>query len=113
MDILPELVPPPSRSPSPELLSSDDEGVPPVVPASLRSHPYYLPPLPPKHTYLRTPVCCLTASAPKLAGYLSTNPPSDSTAEESGASVSGEEVEDFWSSSGLVKAPARDYGGYT
>lgn len=57
IDIVPQLVPPPSRSPSPELLSSDDEGTPAVIPATLRAHPYYLPPLPPKHTYLRTPVC--------------------------------------------------------
>ncbi|TFY65109.1 hypothetical protein EVJ58_g2172 [Rhodofomes roseus] len=60
-----ELLPPPSRSPSPELLASDDEDAAPVIPASLRQLPWsdrYLPALPPKHTYLRTPV-----SPPKKA----------------------------------------------
>jgi len=56
------LLPPPSRSPSPELLLSDDEDAPPVVPLTLRALPTFLPALPPKHTYLRTP-----ASAPKKA----------------------------------------------
>ncbi|KAI0751431.1 hypothetical protein C8Q80DRAFT_1268666 [Daedaleopsis nitida] len=50
------LLPPTSRSPSPELLSSDDEGVAPTVPMTLRPLPHYVPPLPPKHTYLRTPI---------------------------------------------------------
>jgi len=60
-----DLVPPPSRSPSPELLPSDDEDTPPVIPTTLRQLPWnerYLPALPPKHTYLRTPV-----SPPKKA----------------------------------------------
>ncbi|KAF9222033.1 hypothetical protein BS17DRAFT_709961 [Gyrodon lividus] len=47
---------------SPELLPSDDEGVPPVIPTTLRSLPSYFPPLPPTHTYLKTP-----ASPPKKA----------------------------------------------
>ncbi|OCB84445.1 hypothetical protein A7U60_g8431 [Sanghuangporus baumii] len=51
-----ELVPPERRSSSPELLASDDENTPPVVPQTLRSLPPHFPPLPPKHTYLRTPV---------------------------------------------------------
>ncbi|KAI0722973.1 hypothetical protein C8Q76DRAFT_380608 [Earliella scabrosa] len=50
------LQPPPPRSPSPELLSSDDEGVPPTIPMTLRPLPHYVPALPPKHTYLRTPI---------------------------------------------------------
>lgn len=50
------MLPPPSRSPSPELLSSDDENAPPAIPMTLRPLPHYVPPLPPKHTYLRTPV---------------------------------------------------------
>ncbi|KIJ70492.1 hypothetical protein HYDPIDRAFT_77784 [Hydnomerulius pinastri MD-312] len=54
--------PPPPRERSPELLPSDDEGAPPVIPTTLRSLPSYLPPLPPKHTYLKTP-----ASPPKKA----------------------------------------------
>ena len=49
------LVPPPSRSPSPELLPSDDEDQP-LIPMTLRGHLQYMPRLPPKHTYLRTPV---------------------------------------------------------
>ncbi|KAF4574747.1 hypothetical protein EYR36_006097 [Pleurotus pulmonarius] len=56
----PTLISPPSRSPSPELLPSDDEQ--PPVPGTLRSLPTYFPSLPPKHTYLRTP-----ASPPKKA----------------------------------------------
>jgi len=50
-----EIVPPASRSPSPELLDSDDESTP-TVPATLRGVPHYIPALPPKHTYLRTPL---------------------------------------------------------
>ena len=45
----------PERPPS-ELLSSDDEGATPVVPSTLRTIPHFYPALPPKHTYLRTPV---------------------------------------------------------
>ncbi|KAH7916773.1 hypothetical protein BJ138DRAFT_12151 [Hygrophoropsis aurantiaca] len=61
---VPELIflPPPPRQPSPELLPSDDEGAPPVVPVTLRVLPPQFPALPPKHTYLRTP-----ASPPKKA----------------------------------------------
>ncbi|KAI0742140.1 hypothetical protein BC629DRAFT_1563979 [Irpex lacteus] len=74
MDIVSQLVPPPSRSPSPELLSSDDEGAPAVIPATLRSHPYYLPPLPPKHTYLRTPIAPpKKAALPSLEKKLKTS----------------------------------------
>ena len=36
--------------------SDDEEQQHPAVPTTLRSLPHYLPPLPPKHTYLRTPV---------------------------------------------------------
>ncbi|THH33828.1 hypothetical protein EUX98_g374 [Antrodiella citrinella] len=55
---------PPPRTPSPELLPSDDEDSLPVVPATLRvlPHNFYLPALPPKHTYLHTPI-----SPPKKA----------------------------------------------
>ncbi|KAF8897316.1 hypothetical protein BD779DRAFT_1490171 [Infundibulicybe gibba] len=59
---VPTLIPPPSRSPSPELLSSDDEDVMPIIPITLRGLSSHLPALPPKHTYLRTPV-----SPPKKA----------------------------------------------
>ncbi|KAH8106262.1 hypothetical protein BXZ70DRAFT_1004528 [Cristinia sonorae] len=58
------LLPPTSRSPSPELLPSDDEDTPQVMPATLRTLPqtFHLPALPPKHTYQRTPI-----SPPKKA----------------------------------------------
>jgi len=52
----PTLIPAPSRSPSPELLSSDEEDAHKSVPLTLRMLPTYFPDLPPKHTYLRTPV---------------------------------------------------------
>ncbi|TFK43182.1 hypothetical protein BDQ12DRAFT_168052 [Crucibulum laeve] len=58
----PTLVPPGSRSPSPELLPSDDEDAPPVIPLTLRGLPSFFPSLPPKHTYVQTP-----ASPPKKA----------------------------------------------
>ncbi|KAF8665743.1 hypothetical protein AX16_000191 [Volvariella volvacea WC 439] len=60
-----ELLPAPSRSPSPDLLPSDDETGPTIMPSTLRGFPNlqeHLPALPPKHTYLRTP-----ASPPKKA----------------------------------------------
>ncbi|KAF8974613.1 hypothetical protein BDZ97DRAFT_38255 [Flammula alnicola] len=56
------LISPPSRSPSPELLASDDEDAPATLPTTLRNLPTYFPNLPPKHTYLQTP-----ASPPKKA----------------------------------------------
>lgn len=49
--------PPPPRPRSPELLPSDDEGATPAIPTTLRQIPSNFPPLPPKHTYLKTPVC--------------------------------------------------------
>ncbi|ESK97461.1 transcription initiation factor tfiid subunit 8 [Moniliophthora roreri MCA 2997] len=56
------LVPLESRSPSPELLPSDDEDVPQIIPATIRTLPNTYPSLPPKHTYLQTP-----ASPPRKA----------------------------------------------
>ncbi|KIM67871.1 hypothetical protein SCLCIDRAFT_106764 [Scleroderma citrinum Foug A] len=53
---------PPPRTRSPELLQSDDEGSTPTIPTTLRQIPSNFPPLPPKHTYLKTP-----ASPPKKA----------------------------------------------
>lgn len=74
MEIVPVLVAAPSRSPSPELLSSDDEGLSAIIPATLHSHPYYLPPLPPKHTYLRTPIAPpKKAALPSLEKKLKTS----------------------------------------
>jgi len=59
---VPTLLPARPRSPSPELLPSDDDEAGPMVPLTLRGLPTYFPELPPKHTYLRTP-----ASPPKKA----------------------------------------------
>lgn len=56
------LLPAGRKSPPPKLLSSDDEGSPPTIPSTLRSIPHFYPNLPPKHTYLRTPVRVLTTS---------------------------------------------------
>jgi hypothetical protein len=50
------LLAPSSRSPSPELLASDDEDGSSTIPTTLKSLPSYFPDLPPKHTYLQTPV---------------------------------------------------------
>ncbi|KAJ7228893.1 hypothetical protein GGX14DRAFT_415654 [Mycena pura] len=58
----PTLIPARSRSPSPARLPSDDESVSQSIPVTLRALPHYIPSLPPKHTYLRTP-----ASPPKRA----------------------------------------------
>ncbi|TFK76149.1 hypothetical protein BDN72DRAFT_756228 [Pluteus cervinus] len=58
----PQMLPPLSRSSSPELLPSDDEDGTPAIPTTLRGIGSYFPDLPPKHTYLRTP-----ASPPKKA----------------------------------------------
>lgn len=46
----------PASDPSPDLLHSDDEETGYVVPITLRGLTHYAPALPPKHTYLRTPV---------------------------------------------------------
>ena len=53
---VPTLLPARVPSPAPELLSSEDESGPVITP-TLRGLPNYFPELPPKHTYLRTPVC--------------------------------------------------------
>ena len=38
------------------MINTDDDEPGLVIPATLRSIPHYTPALPPKHTYLRTPV---------------------------------------------------------
>lgn len=67
-------LPEPSES-LPDLLPSDDEdptGLV-VVPTTLRGLPHYAPALPPKHTYLRTPVSPLKKAAlPSLEKKLKT-----------------------------------------
>lgn len=56
-----KLAPREPRAPSPELLPSDEEDQPrsyqgaSKAPATLQNLPSYLPMLPPKHTYLKTP----------------------------------------------------------
>lgn len=70
------LVTPKSRSPSPELLGSDEEGATPHVPMTLRWNPPHLPKLPPKHTYLRTAVRCIPRYAlPCLLNLFARQPP--------------------------------------
>ncbi|KIY61716.1 hypothetical protein CYLTODRAFT_427391 [Cylindrobasidium torrendii FP15055 ss-10] len=74
-----ELRDPPSRSPSPDLLPSDEEdnavAKANATPLTLRTLPdmYALPTLPPKHTYHRTP---LTQSGGSSAAPSSTGVPS-------------------------------------
>lgn len=63
-DLKLRIEPPMRQPPSPELLESDDEDVE-AVPRTLRALPAHLPPLPPKHTYLRTPVSLTFSHCPK------------------------------------------------
>jgi len=71
------LLPPKSRSPSPDLLNSDDEDTAPTVPQTLRMLPSHFPPLPPKHTYMKTPVNLLQAHSTfsHLAHFIGRYPP--------------------------------------
>jgi transcription initiation factor TFIID subunit 8 len=75
----PQLVPPPSRSPSPEMLSSDDEDnkTNNHTPYTLRNLPDNFPALPPKHTYHQTPVSTsyLMIYAPKTECAIQIAPP--------------------------------------
>ena len=96
------LLPPPSRSPSPELLSSDEEGVPPTIPMTLRPLPHYVPPLPPKHTYLRTPV-----STNEIVGFIyNSSCDVDISAQESCITVAGEETQERRSRARVFEEPA-------
>ncbi len=54
------------RSDSPELLDSDDEKSRHSAPHTIRSLHPHLPPLPPKHTYLRTPVYFSPTQSPNF-----------------------------------------------
>jgi hypothetical protein len=83
------LLPAERKSPPPKLLSSDDESSPPTIPSTLRSIPHFYPSLPPKHTYLRTPVCIpillhLHLSHPNATAF---------TTKETSVAVFGEEIE--------------------
>lgn len=59
--------------PPPALLPSDDEGAIPPIPATLRALPSFYPSLPPKHTYLQTPIIpTKKAALPSLEKKLNT-----------------------------------------
>jgi len=45
------------------MMNTDDDEPGLVIPATLRSIPHYTPSLPPKHTYLRTPVAPMKKAA--------------------------------------------------
>lgn len=62
--VLPEPTPP-----LPRMINTDEDEPGLVIPATLRSIPHYTPTLPPKHTYLRTPVRPL-----RVCGYLLIGP---------------------------------------
>jgi len=57
------LVLPESTPPLPRMINTDDDEPGLVIPATLRSIPHYTPALPPKHTYLRTPVAPMKKAA--------------------------------------------------
>lgn len=96
------LLPSGRRSPPPKLLSSDDESSQPAVPNSLRSIPHFYPNLPPKHTYLRTPVRILF-KAVTITFY----PPSIAIAtKETSVTVSRKETQKCESRSGIVAEPS-------
>jgi len=54
---------PESTPPLPRMINVDDDEPGLVIPATLRSIPHYTPALPPKHTYLRTPVAPMKKAA--------------------------------------------------
>lgn len=96
------LLPSGRRSPPPKLLSSDDESSQPAVPNSLRSIPHFYPNLPPKHTYLRTPVRILF-KAMTITFY----PPFIAIAtKETSVTVSREETKKCESRSRIVAKPS-------
>jgi transcription initiation factor TFIID subunit 8 len=102
------LLPPPSRSPSPELLPSDDEDVHPAIPNTLRGLPPYMPNLPPKHTYLRTPVGDLISDARPLLRF------SIATAfatQKSRPPILREEAQNCQSSANFIEESVISYGG--
>lgn len=105
------LLPAPPSPPPPELLPSDDEGSAPVIPITLRGIPHYYPKLPPKHTYLRTPVRA-SLSLVILASLLICFVCVAITSKETGASHSGEEVEECESGPGVTEEPPDCDGGY-
>jgi Transcription factor TFIID complex subunit 8 C-term len=102
------LQPPPSRSPSPDLLPSDDEDVHPAVPNTLRGLPLYMPNLPPKHTYLRTPVGCLISDARPILRYLILTA---LTTQKSCAPILREETQNCQSGANFPEKSVISYGG--
>jgi len=57
------LVLPEPTLPLPRMINTDEDEPGLVIPATLRSIPHYTPTLPPKHTYLRTPVAPIKKAA--------------------------------------------------
>ena len=96
------LLPAGRRSPPPKLLSSDDESSPPTIPSTLRSIPHFYPNLPPKHTYLRTPVSILILIRDRSFFI----PTTAIAAKETSVAVSREETEKREPCSGFVEKPS-------
>ena len=95
-----ELVKSISRSSSPELLSSDDEGASAIAPTTLNNLPQYFPGLPPKHTYLQTPVCFLH---PNFCSYITLHSLNlGFTSEEGCPAIVGKEAQNSCSCSRVV-----------
>ena len=94
------LLPAGRRSPPPKLLSSDDESSAPTMPSTLRSIPHFYPNLPPKHTYLRTPVRIRILNHSYLPSLLYVA----FATEEAGLAILGEEIEKRKSCSGVAAA---------
>ena len=96
------LLPSGRKSPPPKLLSSDDESSPPTIPSTLRSIPHFHPNLPPKHTYLRTPV--------RIPTLVQSHVPHRSvvafTAKEASVAILGEEIEKCKPGSGIATKPS-------
>ena len=91
------LLPAGRRSPPPKLLSSDDESSAPTMPSTLRSIPHFYPNLPPKHTYLRTPVRIRTLNHSHTPSLLFVA----FATKEAGPAILGEEIEKRKSCSGV------------
>lgn len=104
------LLPPPSRSPSPDLLDSDDEGTTPSVPLTLRQLPRHFPSLPPKHTYMKTPVRSSLHFHPNVLLICLTCRSLDIPTQESGPSIAGEEVEDCRARTEITPEPFDSHG---
>ena len=92
------LLPSGRKSPPPKLLSSDDESSPPTIPSTLRSIPHFYPNLPPKHTYLRTPVYISTL----VQSHVPHRSVTAFTAKEASVAILREEIEKCKPGSGVA-----------